>query len=476
VDGFLMQNDLQTLELVRGQVPAIVLGSVFAFVGVVALAISAVRHRERMRILLWFGLFSAIYGVRMLAESTLFLAMFPRALLSAQPYIIAVLTYVILVPALLVWFDLSVGGIRKFVKVMIWVAAVVGIAGIATAFITGKTFIFMPANNAIAIVFTLIIAVVNVVPALARRYLIIQSRVLAAGSLILAVVALEVNLASFLPIRRWGNWEPVAFGAFVLAIGYVAVERVLINERRLVSIEQELAVAREIQASILPSSAPDMPGLRIAAAYHPMASVAGDFYEFVQLDQTRAGFLIADVSGHGVPAALIASMIKVAMHAVQSCAENPSEVVRGLNRILTQQLNGQFVTSAYLFLDTRAKVARYAAAGHPPMLHWSASNVGIRKVESNGLLFGVLKDTEYPCSELPLSSGDRFVLYTDGLTEPENPQGEAFGDNRILDLMRESQSASAAELSSMLFRESNAWQPANTPQQDDVSLLVIDVL
>src|SRR6185369_12180851 len=97
---------------------------------------------------------------------------------------------------------------------------------------------------------------------------------------------------------------------------------------------------------------------RIAAAYYPMASVAGDFYEFVPIDDRRAGFLIADVSGHGVPAALIASMIKVAMHAVQSSAMNPGELLRGLNRILSPQLKGQFVTAGFLFIDLEGKIAR----------------------------------------------------------------------------------------------------------------------
>ncbi len=93
------------------------------------------------------------------------------------------------------------------------------------------------------------------------------------------------------------------------------------------SIESELAVAREIQASILPRESPKLKNLRVAAAYRPMTAVAGDFYEFIPVDEDRIGFLVADVTGHGVPAALIASMIKVAMQAVVPFAHDPAKVL-----------------------------------------------------------------------------------------------------------------------------------------------------
>ena len=110
-----------------------------------------------------------------------------------------------------------------------------------------------------------------------------------------------------------------------------------------------------------------------------MTAVAGDFYEFVPVHRNRVGFLVADVSGHGVPAALIAAMLKVAMQSVLSSADNPREVLCRLNCILSAQLRGQFVTAAYLWVDTENYKASYSAAGHPPLLvgevaSWRASN------------------------------------------------------------------------------------------------------
>src|SRR5581483_5657770 len=111
---------------------------------------------------------------------------------------------------------------------------------------------------------------------------------------------------------------------------------------------------------------------RVAASYLPMAAVAGDFYEFIDIDEKHAGFLVADVSGHGVPAALIASMIKVAMHSASAHAGSPSALMGDLNRILSQQLRGQFVTAPYLHIDLHERRATYSAAGHPPLLYWNA--------------------------------------------------------------------------------------------------------
>ena len=155
-----------------------------------------------------------------------------------------------------------------------------------------------------------------------------------------------------------------------------------------------------------------------------MTEVAGDFYEYLPMDDYRAGFLVADVSGHGVPAALIASMIKVAVQSVASFASDPSELLRRLRDILSAQLQGQFVSAAYLWIDTETRTARYSAAGHPPLLCWCAACSKLARVESNGLLFGAPFDGDYPVREIPFASGDRFLLYTDGLSEPENARAK----------------------------------------------------
>jgi sigma-B regulation protein RsbU (phosphoserine phosphatase) len=260
----------------------------------------------------------------------------------------------------------------------------------------------------------------------------------------------------------------------LLSLGYVAVQIISASEHRLMSIESELATAREIQNSILPSSSPGLENLRITAAYRPMMAVAGDFYDFIPIDQSRVGLLVADVSGHGVPAALIAAMIKVAMQSVVPCAQDPGAVLHGLNRILSSQLRVQVVTAAYLWLDTENRKALYSAAGHPPLLRWREGK--LERIENNGLVFGVMPEFEYPVCNIPISPGDRFLLYTDGVIEPENAYGDSFGDCKLEEVIRNNQSRTPAELVDQLLSEIRHWRPASTPQQDDITLIVIDVV
>jgi len=261
---------------------------------------------------------------------------------------------------------------------------------------------------------------------------------------------------------------------FLLSFGYVAVQDSVANELRLVSIERELEVARQLQFSTLPTTIPEVENVRIAVAYRPMTAVAGDFYEFIPVDRKQVGFLVADVTGHGVPAALITSMIKVAMQSVESSAHDPREVLRGLNRILFNQLHEQFVSAAYLWLDTENLKASYSAAGHPPLLRWRESK--LEPIVSNGLLFGVVPDPDYPVCSLPVQAGDRFLLYTDGVIEPEDAHGDSFGDSKLEQVVRNNQSRPASELLDQLMSEMRIWQPASLAQQDDITLIVIDVV
>jgi len=453
-----LEDQIQTM--LRGSVGSIMLGTVFLFIGLAACAIAAIRGRGRVRILLWFGIFSAMYGVRILAQG--------------HPYVIAIISYLIMIPALLFWLELSLGRLRRFLQITVIAATLIGIAGSCAAFITRSPYRLMPYNSILVIWTLLALALVNAVPSLGRRFQVIQSRIAAIGTLVLAAAVVYSNLNIFFRRPSSPYFEPLAFAVFVFSLGYVAADKIFADERRLLSIESELAIAREIQSSILPRSAPELKGLRINAAYRPMTAVAGDFYEFVKVDQNRVGFLVADVSGHGVPAALIAAMVKVAMQSVVPSADDPREVLRGLNRILSGQLQDQFVSAAYLWLDMENREALYSAAGHPPLLRWREGK--LERVESNGLLLGLRADSDYPVYEMPLNSGDRFLLYTDGVIEPENAAGDFFGDHQLEQIVRNNCSRRPAELSEELLSGIRQWRPASVPQQDDITLIIIDVV
>jgi phosphoserine phosphatase RsbU/P len=231
-----------------------------------------------------------------------------------------------------------------------------------------------------------------------------------------------------------------------------------------------------LQFSILPERTPQMAGLQIAAVYKPMSAVAGDFYDFLVGDERHVGFLVADVSGHGVAAALIASMIKVATQAVNGCANDPGQVLASIGSILNKNVRGQLVSAAYLWIDMAAGTATYSAAGHPPLVRWRKSDATFTRIESNGLIFGTNAPSEYPICNFPLMAGDRFLLYTDGMTEPENQAGQQLGERRLEQIMRDNESRSVSDLSGVLPAAIRAWQPSNLPQQDDITLILVDVL
>src|ERR1700741_3667650 len=136
---------------------------------------------------------------------------------------------------------------------------------------------------------------------------------------------------------------------------------------QLLAFNNELEMARQIQLSILPHSIPKLPGLEIAARFLPMTSVAGDFYDFIEIDGKHIGILIADVSGHGLPSALIASMLQVALTAQAGHASEPAKVLLGLNHALCGKFTHNFVTAAYVYVDLEKNFMGYSGPGNPPI-------------------------------------------------------------------------------------------------------------
>jgi serine phosphatase RsbU (regulator of sigma subunit) len=221
---------------------------------------------------------------------------------------------------------------------------------------------------------------------------------------------------------------------------------------------------------------PKLPGLEIAARFLPMTSVAGDFYDFIQIDDTHLGILMADVSGHGLPSALIASMLQVALTAQVGHASEPAKVLRGLNRALCGKFTHNFVTAAYVYVDLEKELMRYAGAGHPPVLQYRTATGKAAQVLENGLVLGMLEQTTYEALELTLEPGDRHVLYTDGIVEAANPGQELYGTDRFMRFMEANKSLAADPFADALLAELGNWigLSADQGQQDDVTLLLFD--
>jgi sigma-B regulation protein RsbU (phosphoserine phosphatase) len=180
--------------------------------------------------------------------------------------------------------------------------------------------------------------------------------------------------------------------------------------RQLQAIQCEMDTARQIQLSILPREIPAIKGLDIAAHYIPMASVAGDFYDFIRIDEHRIGILVADVSGHGMPAALISSMLKIALDGQTGCALEPARVLAGLNRALCGKFQGHFVTAVYVVVDTERQSLLYAGAGHPPLVIMDHSAEEARDFVENGLFLGAFPEATYTSIEIFFNRATRVCF------------------------------------------------------------------
>jgi len=464
---------VQALATARAQLVEIISGTFFLSIGLAACAIAAIR-RVGVRLFLWLGVWSAMYGTGLLTRTPQVVAVLPTWLQLTVPYMNATIAYLTVVVAFLAFLQLTVGRLRLVLQSIIVSGIAVAVAGVGCVILGGSESKFIGYNYAVTVAGLLVLLTVLAVKKLSDKFLVLLNRrVLAGGMLIFVSIALWVNLSRTLNYSTPAFVNHLGFATFLLSLGYVGVQMVFADERRLLSIEKELEVARQLQSSILPATIPEIRNLQIAVSYQPMAAVAGDFYEFVRADGKSLGLLVADVTGHGVPAALIASMIKVAIQSVETCAQYPREVLRELNRILFKQIHEQYVSAAYLWIDTGSGKACYSAAGHPPLLRWKDGK--LERIESNGLLFGIIPDPDYPVREFAIHTGERLVLYTDGLIEPQNASGEFFGDRKLEEVVRKNQARPPAELLEQMLAEVRAWLPDSQAQQDDITLMVIDV-
>jgi hypothetical protein len=378
------------------------------------------------------------------------------------------------VPSFLFWAERTRSHLRRAFQVFASIGLCIAVIGLAWYAMSGSPYTFMRLTAGLAIGSMLVLGPLPLIPSVFRKYFIIQTLVLRVVLPAITALLLVVNFYYFFGHPPSRYIEPIGFAMWVFALGFEAASYTFDTEKRLLSIESELETARHIQTSILPAYVPAIPGLRIAASYNPMSAVAGDYYQFLPTDDRHLGILIADVTGHGVGAALIASMIKVAMQSAVAVASQPDQVLHSLNRILTPELNGRLTSAAYLWIDLDQFTARYAAAGHPALMHWRSAGSELLRIESNGLLFGVSPDVFYPVIELPFRTGDRLLLYTDGLTEPENANHEAFGDHELEAIFRRRPSSSASELSGALLSALRNWQTPVSDQQDDITLIVLE--
>lgn len=246
------------------------------------------------------------------------------------------------------------------------------------------------------------------------------------------------------------------------------------NER----IRRDLEAAAKIQHSLLPTSAPQLPGVDFAWIYEPCDELAGDTLNVFQLDEEHVAFYLADVSGHGVPAALLSVTVsRVLSPAFQSADQllRPAELARRVNgRFLADDDNiqTQYFTLLYGVLDVAARTLHHVCAGHCPPIHLPVTGEAAQLEGSNPPI-GWLPEAEYETQSTTLQPGDRLYVHSDGLVEAPSPDGEQFGESRLIRTLRECRTVPLAASLSHVREEVETW--CNRSRQDDVSMVALEV-
>jgi sigma-B regulation protein RsbU (phosphoserine phosphatase) len=441
--------------------PYLFLGAAFTTVGFVSVAFCVLRRRFDA-LLVWMAIFAILYGQRLWLDADLLRISIPDG--EFMDRLRSVVSFSIPIPAFIFFRVAGFLGYRSKALTFALCAPFLILAGATCIF--GPLPQFSLVNNVLIVVALLSILVRSLRRGSVDRNFVVIRR----GLLCFVALAMWNNTGAYL-MPVYFNVEPYGFAVLLGCLGYVAARRTLERDVELGEIHKELELARRIQLSILPGAFPESTDFRVAARYVPMTSVAGDLYDFLVTGDRQAGLLIADVSGHGVPAALIASMVKMAATSQRGNSAHPAQLLAGMNAALCGNTQGQFVTAACVHLDAVTCELRYSAAGHPPMLLLRDGTV--TKIAENGLILAAFDFATYSDMTLPLEPGDRLLLYTDGLIEATNAQGEFFGEESLNVALGKTAKVSAAEAVDQIIACVEQWAKS---QEDDLTVLVCDYL
>lgn len=455
----------QVLSAFHHDAPYLFLGGAFVAVGIVSAAFAALRRRHDS-LLVYLALFAAFYGLRLWVQS----ALLGMTIQGSTFYerLRAGINYIILIPAFL--FFIALGLPRKFDRVVGYTMVAIGALLAATTFSFGDSNTYELINSVGVITASSFFFIRFMMRGSAERgsAQATDFAVIRWGLLIFVAFVVWQNMGEVLSTSL-PRLEPFGFAAFLSTLGYVAARRTLQRDHQLNEIQKELEVARRIQLSILPVEFPTSAHFRVAARYVPVTSVAGDFYDYVVADDQQAGLLIADVSGHGVPAALIASMVKLAAASQRAFAADPARFLASMNAALLGNTQNQFVTAAYVHLNSESQELRYSAAAHPPLL--LVRDGQVTRVEENGLMLAAFPDASYSTAVHKLEPGDRIVLYTDGILEAANSAGDFFGHDGLLAVLMKTSGLSPSATADSIISSVRQW---SAKQDDDLTVLICD--
>jgi|GEM_PF-217602 len=255
----------------------------------------------------------------------------------------------------------------------------------------------------------------------------------------------------------------------------IAIENAKLYERLVVreKLERELEIAHNIQMSMMPQKYPDVKGIAIAGIAIPAKEVGGDYYDFLPISESKVGITIGDVSGKGVPAALMMVMIHSILRAKVMSDHDPKDIVLELNKFMLNELEPRmFITLFYMILDVDSKKIRYTNAGHNYPMIFHAGNDEVDSLKDGGLLLGIFEAPLYEEGEYQLEPGDIVVMYTDGIVEAMNDKDEMYGYETFCEFVHGVKHKTADEIKDDILTEMKRFM-GDASQYDDLTLIIV---
>ncbi len=254
----------------------------------------------------------------------------------------------------------------------------------------------------------------------------------------------------------------------------ITLRRAVAEQNKYIAFQNELSVARKLQSSIVPESTPKMKGIQSVFYYEPMDSVGGDFFDFYVISPTELAVIIADVSGHGIPAALVSAMLKIAFSTQIRYAKDPASLLGQINSTLLGKTKGAFLTASYLYINLESMEYSHARCGHLPLVHFTKNESEPKLSLPPGKLIGWIPELDIKVETNKIKSGDRIVMYTDGITEATNQFKEMLGEEKWISMLKNSYQNSLANTKDILLSEIKLFTGKKSPD-DDVTLVILEV-
>ncbi|MCH7781851.1 SpoIIE family protein phosphatase, partial [candidate division KSB1 bacterium] len=270
--------------------------------------------------------------------------------------------------------------------------------------------------------------------------------------------------------------ENIEFLSTLGNLAMISLENAMMVEEMLEKqrIEEELALAREIQQNLLPGDFINIPGFQLEAVNISSQSVGGDYYDFLNFADSTCGIVIADVSGKGVPASLLMANVQASFHALSEVMVNPANLIDKINNIIYRNTSSdKFITLFYCRLYPDERRIEYCNAGHNHPFILSKDGT-VKYLDKGGLILGIMPDLDYQLDSVDLERGDALIMYTDGVSEAMNKENEEFGENRLLDVCQKLRNNSASTIRDGILNAVNDFSQG-APQYDDITLVVLKV-